>query len=183
MGVDVFDIVAVILGVWFNIRKLDAQSRESKDFPGVSAQAFLDWQTGEVSAYRVGSLGCFAKFFVDLLFTHFFAATLPFSVARAVGAGIDLSWLALLVVTFVRTSAARRRRRELGIVLGGFTVERSEATEAGGGAGPAAEPAVGRGEPGPEPEAPGSMEAPASSGQPAAPSERENHSYRNRRRP
>src|SRR6187402_2674320 len=126
MGVDVFDILATILGVWFTLRKLDAQGRQPEAFEHVPRAAFLDWQAREVSVYRVAVFGCFAKVAVDLAFTYLVAPGQDPNLVRAVGATIDLSWLGVLVVTFFRTRTVRTLRRNLGIVLGGGSVMRPE---------------------------------------------------------
>lgn len=118
MGIDVLDIVATILGVWFSVRKLDAQSRRAENFPHVARLDFEVWQAREVDAYRVAALGCFLKVVVDLVFTLAVVPRLPFGVARTGGAIIDLSWAAVLVATFIRTHRAREMRRRLGIHLG-----------------------------------------------------------------
>lgn len=118
MRVDVLDILAVIFGVWFSVRKLDAQSRRAEDFPHVARLDFEAWQSREVDAYRVAAFGCFLKVVVDLVFTLFVVPRVDFGVARTGGAVIDLSWAALLVATFVRTHRARETRRRLGIHLG-----------------------------------------------------------------
>jgi TolA-binding protein len=42
-----------------------------------------------------------------------------------VGATIDLSWMAVMLITFVRTMRLANLRRQLRIVLGGFIIESS----------------------------------------------------------
>ncbi len=118
MGIDVLDIVATILAVWFSVRKLDAQSRRAEDFPHVARLDFEAWQSREVDAYRVAAFGCVLKVIVDLIFTLVVVPCVSFGLARAGGGIIDLSWAALLVATFVRTHRARETRRRLGIHLG-----------------------------------------------------------------
>jgi hypothetical protein len=125
MGVDVFDIVATILGVWFTLRKLDAQGRQAEAFAHVPRAQFLDWQEREVSVYRVATWACFGKVAVDLAFTYLVAPHQDPRLVRAVGATIDLSWLGALVITVFRTQRVRALRRRLGIVLGGGSVTRS----------------------------------------------------------
>jgi len=126
MGVDVLDILATILGVWFTLRKLDAQSRKPEAFGHVAPGDFLAWQEREVGAYRTAVWACFGKVTVDLAFTYLVAPGQSAGLVRAVGASIDLTWFALLVVTFFRTHLARKQRRELGIVLGGRPIARAE---------------------------------------------------------
>jgi|SRR5690606_34713338 len=126
MGVDVLDILATILGVWFTLRKLDAQGRQPEAFPHVAPAEFLAWREAEVSIYRVAVWACFAKVMVDLGFTFLVAPGQDPRLVRAVGATIDLSWLAVIVVTLVRSTASRARRRRLGIVLGGASMMQPE---------------------------------------------------------
>ncbi len=119
---DVFDIVAVMLGIFFTIRKLDAQSRRPEEFAHVQPQAFLAWQRREVGVYALAVWGCFLKVFVDLGFTFFVAEHLEPGLVRLIGATIDLSWLALVLVSLVRATSTRKQRQRLGIVLGGLVV-------------------------------------------------------------
>lgn len=120
---DVTDIIAVILGVWFTIRKLDAQKRPHEEFAHVDPEAFHDWQAREVSVYQTAVWACFAKVLVNMAFLFFVATRLPWPVVRTIGATIFFAWAAIIVWTFVRVSRLRTLRRELGIVLGGFVVD------------------------------------------------------------
>jgi len=129
MGVDVFDILATILGVWFTLRKLDAQGRQPEAFSHVPRSDFLDWQEREVSVYRAAVWACFGKVAVDLAFTYLVAPHQDPRLVRVVGATIDLSWLGALVITFFRTARVRALRRRLGIVLGGGGVPRRAGSE------------------------------------------------------
>lgn len=129
MGIDVLDIVAIIFGVLFTVRKLDAQSRQPEEFAHVPPAAFLDWQRREVRLYTVAVTGCFLKVFLDFGFTYFFVEKLDYSQARLIGAFIDVSWLILLVYTFVRAARLSKLRRQLGILLGGFLVSGQEEEE------------------------------------------------------
>ncbi len=112
-----------MVGIFFTVRKLDAQSRRHEEFAHVAPAAFADWQTRETRLYAWGAWGSFAKVVLDYAFVQFLAPKLPFAAVRAIGATIDLGWLALVIVTLVLASASRRRRQRLGIVLGGFVVQ------------------------------------------------------------
>jgi hypothetical protein len=122
MGVDALDIVAIILGVLFTIRKLDAQRRTRKEVPHVNPEDFSRWQRLEVSVYSAAIFACFAKVFVDWGFVYFLADGLSVGTVRAIGATIDLSWVLVVIVTFFRTMRLSKMRQELRIVLGGFMV-------------------------------------------------------------
>ena len=123
MAVDAFDIVAIILGVLFTIRKLDAQRRLHKEFSHVSPKDFEHWQRLETSVYQAAMMACFAKVLADWVFVYFFAGGLPVPTVRAVGATIDVSWFAVMLVTLYRTRGLAKLRAQHRIVLGGFVVE------------------------------------------------------------
>lgn len=123
MRVDVLDIVAIILGVLFTIRKLDAQKRTNREFPRVTRDDFLKWQEQEVATYGTAVMACFGKVFADWGFVYFLAADLPFRTTQLIGAVIDLSWFAVMIVTFLRSRSLLKLRTRLGIVLGGFVIE------------------------------------------------------------
>lgn len=123
MAVDAFDIVAIILGVLFTIRKLDAQRRLHKEFSHVPRAEFERWQALETSVYGAAMIGCFAKVLTDWIFVYFFAGGLPMRTVRAVGATIDITWFVLMLVTLYRTRGLAKLRAQHRIVLGGFIVE------------------------------------------------------------
>ena len=129
MGVDVFDIVALIFAILLTIRKLDAQSRRPEEFPNVPPAAFADWQRREVAIYRLGVWACFLKVGLDPAFTFFVAPHVSFGLARIVSATIDLGWLAVLIATFVRARRIAKLRRSLGILLGGMIVNQPPARD------------------------------------------------------
>ncbi len=117
MAVDVLDVLAVIFGILFTIRKLDASRREAQDYPHVEPGAFEAWRRRESGIYSVGSLACFLKVVLDVGFLLLVAPGLAPGLVRTVGAIIDLAWLVVLTVTLVRASAVRKERRRLDIVL------------------------------------------------------------------
>ncbi len=112
-----FDILAVIFGILLTIRKLDVSRRQASEFPGVDPAGFEGWRAQASRIYALGCWACFLKIALDLIFTNWVAARLPWGAVRAVGASIDLSWALVMIVTLIRSSRARRRRNELGIVL------------------------------------------------------------------
>lgn len=126
MGLDLFDILAVIFGVLFTIRKLDAQRRERSEFPHVAPAAFAIWQKREVSVYGLGLMACFSKVVAKLILVYGVGPSMGYPLLRTLGMTVDLSWLVLLIVTLVRAHFVSQRRRELGIVLGGFVVSEDD---------------------------------------------------------
>lgn len=125
------DVLAVIFGVLFNIRKLDAVSRKNSEFPHVSASDWARWQSHERSVYGTGAWACFLKIFLDLAFTTLLLPRLTVGgdtpaylpIARIIGASIDLGWIFLVLLTFFRAMGLGKRRRELGIILGGYVTD------------------------------------------------------------
>lgn len=118
MPFDMLDLLAVVVAVLHTVRKLDVMKRRAEDQPGVSAPDFLAWQQSERAAYALGSWASFLKLVLDpalLLLAP--KLSLSAGALRALGATIDLSWVAAVIVATVRASRARRRRYELGIVL------------------------------------------------------------------
>lgn len=130
MGLDLFDILAVIFGVLFTIRKLDAQRRLPKEFPQVPQDEFLDWRARETAAYSLGMIACFSKVIAKLLVVYVFHDKVTYQMLRLLGMSIDLSWVALTGYTLYRAHLLTKERNRLGIVLGGFIVS-SDGSEMG----------------------------------------------------
>ncbi|HMJ11844.1 MAG TPA: hypothetical protein VK524_10550 [Polyangiaceae bacterium] len=112
------DIIAVIIGVLYTVRKLDVRKREPEQFPHVPAAEFERWRSRETGAYSLMSTACFLKVFVDYAFLYLArrSALEPSSI-RIIGASIFVAWLAALVYGSVRASQARKLRESLNINL------------------------------------------------------------------
>lgn len=123
MPVDVFDILAVIFGVLFTIRKLDAQKRRHGEFPHVDPDVFAEWQSREVSVFTMGMFACFAKIVAELVLHVLLTDGMTDSTYRKMTAAIDIPWMLVLIVTLVQRHRLAKRRAELRIVLGGFVIE------------------------------------------------------------
>ena len=115
---DQYDIIAVILGVMFTMRKLDTQSRDPSQQPNVSPEDFRRWQRQTVAAYVPGSYACFFRVIFHFGYMRYVAhhPLSPRAFSR-VALLVDLIWLVATITTFVRANAARELRRKLGIVL------------------------------------------------------------------
>jgi hypothetical protein len=112
------DILALILGILFTIRRLDVRKREPEQFPQVDPAAFARWKRTELGAYMVGSTACFMKILVDYSFRFIASRTgLDWNIVRAVGGSIFLAWVIAMLYAFFRTGRGRRLREELGINL------------------------------------------------------------------
>jgi len=117
-GVDQYDIIAVILGVMFTLRKLDTQSRSAAQHPGVNEDDFLRWQRQTASAYAPGAYASFARVVFHFLYIRYAGhhPLSPMAFAR-VALLVDLGWLVATISTLVRAHWARELRKKLGIVL------------------------------------------------------------------
>jgi hypothetical protein len=117
-AVDQYDILAVILGVMFTLRKLDTQSRNATQQPNVPAEDFTHWQRQTVAAYAPGMYASFFRVIFHFGYIRY-AAHHPLSPQsfRRVALLVDLIWLVATITTFIRANAARELRRKLGIVL------------------------------------------------------------------
>ena len=115
---DQYDIIAVILGVMFMLRKLDSQSRNAAQQPHVAPEDFERWQRQSVSAYAPGA---YASFFRVLF--HFgyvrYATHHPLSPITfgRIALLVDFVWLVSVVSTLVRAHHSNKLRKQLGIVL------------------------------------------------------------------
>jgi hypothetical protein len=113
-----FYVIALIIGIYNTVRKLDVSRREPEHFPHVEREAFLRWKRTELAAYSIASLACFVFVVADLGFQFLFSRTgLNWTVVRIVGFGIFGGWVAALIWAAFRASAGRRLRTELSIDL------------------------------------------------------------------
>lgn len=116
---DFTDVIAVFLGIWLTIRKLDVRWREPEQFPEAPPEQFAAWKKDALRAYNVGGTACFFKVAGDIGFV-FLYVNRPHAnpvVVTVVGLTIFVAWLAALVFTFVRARAARQIQLALGIDL------------------------------------------------------------------
>jgi hypothetical protein len=126
------EVLAVILGIFYTIRKLDAVDRSPGDFPQVARGDFLAWQARERAVYHLAALACVLKLTLGLSFQYLLAPRVDPKVVFAVGASIDVSWLFVIFRTWWFSSKLRKERARLGIWLGmrgGAASERPEEDE------------------------------------------------------
>lgn len=114
------NLIALIFGILHTLRKLDVTRRVHSDYPGVSAEDFHAWQASERFIYTVSSTACWLKILLGWAFVWYVSRGTSLSGLwiRVIGGGIDISWMGVLVWALVAGARARRRREELGIVLG-----------------------------------------------------------------
>jgi hypothetical protein len=111
-----FHPVVVIIGVFFALRRMSLSLRTAEEHPGVDAAAFERWRTLARRAYGLGMSACFGKVLLDYALAYLFERlNPPMPVARAIGISVELGWVALVVMSYLRVRAARKVEQELGI--------------------------------------------------------------------
>lgn len=115
---DQYDIIAVIVGVMFTMRKLDTQSRNASQSPNVPAEDFERWQRRSAAAYAPGAYASFFRVIFHFGFIRYTAhhQLAPMTFAR-VALLVDALWLICVVYTLVNAHFAREMRKKLGISL------------------------------------------------------------------
>lgn len=110
------DLVALILGLFSAIRQMDVSARQADRYPGVDPGVFEHWQGLAKSAYRLGMAANFGKVLLDLLMSRvIWMVAMPTSLRRGIGLSLDLAWVALIVLVFVRARRALAYAREHGL--------------------------------------------------------------------
>lgn len=110
------DLIALILGILFTLRQMDVTQRQAANFPAVREADFTRWWELARGAYRLGSSVCFAKILLDIAAAYWMRhAPPPAAVRWAVGLTLDLGWIALVIVAWVRSRRAHAVARDLGI--------------------------------------------------------------------
>ena len=117
-GVDQYDIIAVIVGVMFTVRKLDTQSRSAAQSPNVAAEDFERWQRRSASAYAPGAYASFFRVVFHFGFMRYTAHhPLPPITFQRVALIVDAVWFFCVVYTLINAHLAREMRKKLGISL------------------------------------------------------------------
>lgn len=110
-----FHVVAVVFGVIFTLRKLDARRRESRDFPGVDPGAFELWKSTALRSYNLGVSVCFGYVVFDYVLAYGIARFLPYRALQMCHFFLLVSWIGLLVYAWVLSSRARGLQEKAGI--------------------------------------------------------------------
>jgi hypothetical protein len=110
------DLFAIIFGILLTMRKLDVAHRQPSQHPSVGAADFELWQRAAMSAYGLGIWACFLKLVVDFAGRYLFGALQPSkAVAMTVGIGLDLVWVAVLLLTWRRVQRAHALAERVGV--------------------------------------------------------------------
>jgi hypothetical protein len=116
LKVDLFALLAVVLGILYTKRKLDVKRRTAAGSPHVPAADFERWQRREIFAYNLASSACALKVVVDIAL-YVVHQRIPWTLVRVIGFTAFFAWIAALVASLVLGSRARKLREELRIDL------------------------------------------------------------------
>lgn len=128
-----FDIVAILLGIFLALRKSDVRAEDSERHPRVALADFERWRNEAIRAYTIGIRVCFAKVLLDFGFLAVLQRqAFELWLQRAIGAGLDLLWVAALIVCWFGTRRARRLAEQFGIDLTRSPAPQSEPAQDAG---------------------------------------------------
>lgn len=110
------DLVALILGIYSALRQMDVSARQADRYPGVEPAIFERWQAKAKAAYRLGMAANFGKVLLDIVLARvLWAFAMPTALRTGIGLSVDVAWVALLILTFVRARRALAFAREHGL--------------------------------------------------------------------
>ena len=82
----------------------------------MDAAGFERWKTQARRAYGLGMSACFGKVLLDYALAYLFGQLgPPMPLVRTIGISVEVAWVALVILSYVRVRAARALERELGI--------------------------------------------------------------------
>ena len=112
-----FDLLALILGILFSLRQMDVSLRQKEQFPNVAEADFNRWRDQARRNYRLGAIACFGKIGFDIVFAFLLkrGLALPFALQVTLGLSIVALWMVLVGLAVFRTHRTHALARELGI--------------------------------------------------------------------
>lgn len=115
--IDIVNLLAVVFGILFSIRRNDIARRTHEMYPEVEGEFFDYWKATEKSGWALASISCVFKIVADLVFelAYAFEPGANPKVVFVVGFGIFLAWVGTLVVALLRVRKGRIVRNHLGI--------------------------------------------------------------------
>jgi hypothetical protein len=108
--------VVLIIGVLFALRRMDVSMRSAEQFPGIDPEAFQRWKRFAMGGYGLGMAACFGKVLLDFGFAYLFSRGFaPYeTVRRGIGITLEVGWIGLVVVAYLRVRRAHALAREIG---------------------------------------------------------------------
>lgn len=115
--IDPTDIIALVVLVIASLRRLDVKVTERAAFPAVGDDAFRTWRERAEGAYALVVRASMLKIFLNNLWFFGMRRAIAPQLLAVGGALIFIGWVVAVTVAWRRSSSARRRQAELGIVL------------------------------------------------------------------
>lgn len=115
--IDIVNLIAVVLGVLFSIRRSDISRRTAELYPEVPEDDFHYWKATEKSAWGLAAVACVLKIVADLVFRLAYVDRpgSEWKIYGPVGFAIFVAWVVALVVGMLRARKGRIIRMHLGI--------------------------------------------------------------------
>jgi hypothetical protein len=112
-----FDLLALILGILFSLRQMDVSLRLKEHFPSVAEADFNRWREQARRNYRLGAIACFGKIAFDIVFAFLLrrGLALPYALQVALGLSGVVLWMVCVGLAIWRTQRTHALARELGI--------------------------------------------------------------------
>ena len=112
-----FDLLALILGILFSLRQMDVSMRQKDRYPDVAEADFNRWREQARRNYRLGAPACFGKILFDIVFAFLLnhGLPVPFGIKLTLGLSVVVLWMLGVGVAVWRTQRTHALARELGI--------------------------------------------------------------------
>ena len=116
MQVHTLHTVVLVIGVLFALRRMSVSIRTLDQHPGVAPRAFEDWKARARRAYGLGMSACFGKVLADYAVVYLSSwLPTPFVLVRVAGIGLEVAWVVLVVVSYLRVRRVHTFAREIGV--------------------------------------------------------------------
>lgn len=109
MPPDIVDLLAILLGILFGVRRHGLRSQQTDAPSGIDHVAYTRWYRKELAATTLLSSACFAKIVLDyglLLLAP--RVGIPPAVQWPAAAAIDIGWMFVMLAGLYLRASARR---------------------------------------------------------------------------
>ncbi len=117
--IDIVNLLAVVFGVLFSIRRSDIARRTHEMYPEVEEEFFDYWKATEKAGWGLAAVACVLKIVADLVFRLAYVDRpgSDWKIYGPVGFAIFVAWIVAIVVALLRVRKGRIVRAHLGIDL------------------------------------------------------------------
>jgi len=112
-----FDVIAVIIGISYTLRRLSL-ARQEIPAGSVLPAGFEAWRAAQLRAYFIGASACFGKVVLGNAFLFVMGQLAVGDESwgkRGVSIAIDVLWIVGLVVAMLNSAKARKVRQNLNL--------------------------------------------------------------------